>query len=363
MHEIPRRLGVSEALDAAVATVVEAHSTFCSRRPATTRGLLLYSKALSNLRASLDDVGTACSNETLCAVMILMACQSLMGLNSGAWTGHSEGAIKLLKARGPPDPDDMFETELVMCVRAPALEGIFNEEIEMMLPDPPGSRYSEVSVLNIVSQTQSLIRRWSGPHGLGLGDATIVEDAKECYKVSQDAIEEWRAIATAMDASMELAKPQPLALVHEHARVHQYLGLLVAVTIILNCIVSVIDRDHCAKLIRERTALIFDKCGSLGGIAVKVVDCLSTSQLLSPPGSKITAPLQDTKLDEFDDIRIKRRTPNWMSSTTFASSAVDPGPEQSVSHDRAKQWKEAEQHGWRGEQTLGWGADPEMMSA
>jgi len=75
MHEIPRRLGVSEALDAAVATVVEAHSTFCSRRPATTRGLLLYSKALSNLRASLDDVGTACSNETLCAVMILMACQ------------------------------------------------------------------------------------------------------------------------------------------------------------------------------------------------------------------------------------------------------------------------------------------------
>jgi len=101
----------------------------------------------------------------------------------------------------------------------------------------------------------------------------------------------------------------------------------------------------------------------LGGIAVKVVDCLSTSQLLSPPGSKITAPLQDTKLDEFDDIRIKRRTPNWMSSTTFASSAVDPGPEQSVSHDRAKQWKEAEQHGWRGEQTLGWGADPEMMSA
>ncbi|KAK1082526.1 hypothetical protein LTR33_003863 [Friedmanniomyces endolithicus] len=190
-----------------------------------------------------------------------------MGLNSGAWTGHSEGAIKLLKARGPPDPDDMFETELVMCVRAPALEGIFNEEIEMMLPDPPGSRYSEVSVLNIVSQTQSLIRRWSGPHGLGLGDATIVEDAKECYKISQDAIEEWRAIATAMDASMELAKPQPLALVHEHARVHQYLGLLVAVTIILNCIVSVIDRDHCAKLIRERTALIFESLALVEGVA------------------------------------------------------------------------------------------------
>ncbi|KAK0251653.1 hypothetical protein LTS09_013343 [Friedmanniomyces endolithicus] len=267
MHEIPRRLGVNKALDAAVATVVEAHSSFCSRRPATTHGLLLYSQALSSLRASLDDVGTACSNETLCAVMVLMACQSLMGLNSGAWTGHSEGAIKLLKARGPPDPDDMFETELVMCVRAPALEGIFNEDIEMMLPDPPGSRYSEISALNIVSQTQSLIRRWSRPHGLGLGDTTIVEDAKECYKISQDAIEEWRAIATAMDASMELTKPQPLALVHEHARVHQYLGLLVAVTIILNCIVSVIDPDHSAKLVRQRTGLIFESLALVEGVA------------------------------------------------------------------------------------------------
>ncbi|KAK1823424.1 hypothetical protein LTR12_002053 [Friedmanniomyces endolithicus] len=199
--------------------------------------------------------------------MILMACQSLMGLNSNAWSGHSEGAVKLLKARGPPDPDDMFETELVMCVRAPALEGIFNEEIEMMLPDPPGSRYSEVSVLNIVSQTQSLIRRWSRPHGLGLGDATIVEDANECYKISQDAIEEWRAITKAMDARLTLAKPQPLILVHEHARVLQYLGLLIAVTIIMNCIVSVIDRDHSAQLIRERTALILESLALVESVA------------------------------------------------------------------------------------------------
>ncbi|KAK0773747.1 hypothetical protein LTR02_003885 [Friedmanniomyces endolithicus] len=263
MHEIPRRLGVNKALDAAVATVVEAHSSFCSRRPASTRGLLLYSVALSNLRASLDDVGTACSNETLCAVMVLMACQSLMGLNNGAGSGHSEGAIKLLKARGPPNPDDMFETELVMC----QLEGIFNEEIEMMLPDPPGSRYSEVSVLNTVSQTQGLIRRWSGPHGLGIGDATIVEDAKEFYKISQDAIEEWRAITKAMDQRMTLAKTQPLVLVHEHARLHQYLGLLIAVTIILNCIVSAIDRDHSATLTRERTALILESLALVEGVA------------------------------------------------------------------------------------------------
>ncbi len=50
-----------------------------------------------------------------------------MGLNNGAGSGHSEGAIKLLKARGPPNPDDMFETELVMCVRAPAV---------FLFPDP-----------------------------------------------------------------------------------------------------------------------------------------------------------------------------------------------------------------------------------
>ncbi|TKA69426.1 hypothetical protein B0A55_07629 [Friedmanniomyces simplex] len=138
------------------------------------------------------------------------------------------------------------------------LEGIFNDKIKVSAADTQEFEQAAGPMLHIISQTQNLIRLWAMARGQTLGDASVVEDAHECYRKSMDAIEEWRAIARAMDARMAATKPQSAVLVQAHAGVHRYLGLLVGVTIILNCVVSVIDCECSATLCRDRTALILE---------------------------------------------------------------------------------------------------------
>ncbi|TKA70769.1 hypothetical protein B0A55_05472, partial [Friedmanniomyces simplex] len=167
--------------------------------------------------------------------------------------------MQLLEARGPHNPDDPFESQLIMVVRAPVhLEGIFNAKIKVSAADTQEFEQAAGPVLHIISQTQDLIRRWAMARGQTLGDANVVEDAHECYRKSTDAMEEWRAITRAIDARMAATKPQSAVLVQAHAGVHRYLGLLVGVTIILNCVVSVIDCECSATLCRDRTALILE---------------------------------------------------------------------------------------------------------
>lgn len=75
--EVPRRLGINPALDAASDSLVAAHANLCSNgRFVPQHGVMLkYSKALSALRDALNDPDTAQTPETLCAIMILMIVQ------------------------------------------------------------------------------------------------------------------------------------------------------------------------------------------------------------------------------------------------------------------------------------------------
>jgi hypothetical protein len=72
---IPQRLGVNEALDAAVDALVTAHQTFAACKEITVSSLTKYSRALSALRRCLDDPLTAGTSETLCAVSVLLLVQ------------------------------------------------------------------------------------------------------------------------------------------------------------------------------------------------------------------------------------------------------------------------------------------------
>lgn len=72
---IPSRLGRNPALDASIATLVEAYSSMCRRSGASQSALNKYSHALVELRRTLDDPVEACSSETLCATMILCMTQ------------------------------------------------------------------------------------------------------------------------------------------------------------------------------------------------------------------------------------------------------------------------------------------------
>jgi hypothetical protein len=73
---VPQRLGRSAALDAAAKVVVAAHSNHCIGRNRVSLGALVeYSRALKQLVLALDDVSTAQSLETLCAINLLLISQ------------------------------------------------------------------------------------------------------------------------------------------------------------------------------------------------------------------------------------------------------------------------------------------------
>lgn len=74
--EVPRRLGVNVALDAAASALVACHLRFSTGiKEPSVQELTKYSFALSQLRSSLNDPVVAASANTLCAVMLLMICQ------------------------------------------------------------------------------------------------------------------------------------------------------------------------------------------------------------------------------------------------------------------------------------------------
>jgi hypothetical protein len=73
---LPQRLGRSAALDAAANATIAAHSSYCSSRHLVSPNtLVVYSRALTQLRLDLNEVVTAQSLETLCAVKLLLICQ------------------------------------------------------------------------------------------------------------------------------------------------------------------------------------------------------------------------------------------------------------------------------------------------
>jgi hypothetical protein len=76
LEHVPQRLGRSAALDAAARVVIAAHCSHCiSRRRVSPDLLVDYARALTQLRLALDDIVTAQSLETLCAIKLLLVSQ------------------------------------------------------------------------------------------------------------------------------------------------------------------------------------------------------------------------------------------------------------------------------------------------
>ena len=73
LEDIPRHLGLNEALDTAADALVTAYGQLRTTGQATNElGLRKYSRALRALRDCLAEPQKACMTETLCAVTILM---------------------------------------------------------------------------------------------------------------------------------------------------------------------------------------------------------------------------------------------------------------------------------------------------
>ncbi|TVY80299.1 hypothetical protein LSUE1_G003918 [Lachnellula suecica] len=134
MEDIPKRIGTNEALDTAVEALVSSHASLGSHRSggslALSEGLMKYSRALKTLRFYLDDFEKARTAETLCAVMLLLICQSFLGTYRNRWSSHGEGAARILKARAYYNRHDDFECKLILSLRGPVLfEAICNTRI------------------------------------------------------------------------------------------------------------------------------------------------------------------------------------------------------------------------------------------
>lgn len=76
LAEIPKRLGINPALDAAAASLVAAHEDYCLGLEVPRRRTMgMYSRALGAVRTALGNEVQARSSEVLAAVMVLSICQ------------------------------------------------------------------------------------------------------------------------------------------------------------------------------------------------------------------------------------------------------------------------------------------------
>ncbi|EED17351.1 conserved hypothetical protein [Talaromyces stipitatus ATCC 10500] len=192
MFEILRHMNENEALDSAVDALVCAHTNFCTRSDISVETLSSYSRALRSLRKCLDDPTKAGTSETLCAVMLLLICQNLNGSEGQRWSGHCEGAAKILKARSFTKPQDDFEQQLLLSLRGCVLfEGFFNEKIELdpqqwtfLVGNELDAKLPEGQLMQYLAHVPNILRRARAATG-EREIAILRAETKPMYEASQ----------------------------------------------------------------------------------------------------------------------------------------------------------------------------------
>lgn len=142
LEDVPKRLGTNHALDAAVSALTAAHADYClhfqERSGAISVGTLqLYGNAMRAMRTAVGSTATAFSPETLCAIYLLLICQSFIGHEKG-WaektclSSHSVGALQILRQMNSGRTQDEFEKALILSMRGHILiESLLNSHVQL----------------------------------------------------------------------------------------------------------------------------------------------------------------------------------------------------------------------------------------
>ncbi|KAK8008200.1 hypothetical protein PG991_010751 [Apiospora marii] len=131
LEMVPPRLGTNAALDNSARALVRAHQDACLGRPAAEQSLASYALAIRTLSRCLDDLDTAPSTETVCAIIMVMMCQVLNGMSLKDATSHADGGARLLGLRlASGRPLDGFGTAVRSHVRGMTwLQALWRREL------------------------------------------------------------------------------------------------------------------------------------------------------------------------------------------------------------------------------------------
>ncbi|KAL4769975.1 hypothetical protein BDW60DRAFT_209606 [Aspergillus nidulans var. acristatus] len=266
---IPQRLGVNEALDAAVDALVTAHQTFAACKEITVSSLTKYSRALSALRRCLDDPLTAGTSETLCAVSVLLLVQHLLGPSDLRWTGHAEGAARILRARRSCAPRDDFERVLLLSLRGPVVglfqiylhaktddeqlfEGLFNPRIDLTPTEwtelvqnelDAGTPEGEM-LLNLSRVRDILSRVKTNEHGLA-GLLILQAEMRSLDIKTRKICDIFRAELHKIENPVQDSLPNPSGVPPTllHALTQRFYGLAITIALYMNYALGAITRD------------------------------------------------------------------------------------------------------------------------
>ncbi|KAJ4984708.1 hypothetical protein SVAN01_09822 [Stagonosporopsis vannaccii] len=115
IQEVPSRIGHSPALDAAVAVLINTHTSLMYKQTSNdVVGINLYLRAIKTLQSCLEDPREGMSTNTLCASVLLGLVEALAGPRKGnRYLAHVGGAGRLMELQGPRQFDDSFAKEIL----------------------------------------------------------------------------------------------------------------------------------------------------------------------------------------------------------------------------------------------------------
>ncbi|KAJ5225863.1 hypothetical protein N7468_007088, partial [Penicillium chermesinum] len=254
LEDVPRRLGTNEALDRAIDVLTTSHNDVCNGRVGTVGALAKYSHALRTLSVYVEDPRHAQDSNTLCAVMVLLIAQMFLGGSSQIWSGHTEGAAQILRARRSFGPRDEFEKKLFMSLRGSVLfEGLFNDRICLsdnewndLVRSDADQNTPEGRILLLLTQGPSIIGRGRAILECSTDSTSLRDEVWTIYQTCKTELSELKRRWIESDfASFDLTSiPQ-----HKVSYVSPFLashyertyGIGLMVTLVFNCMLSALS--------------------------------------------------------------------------------------------------------------------------
>ncbi|KAJ5843857.1 hypothetical protein EN45_093460 [Penicillium chrysogenum] len=264
LEDVPRRLGSNEALDRAVDALTTAHASFCTRQPVRAEALAKYSRALKTLRVYLDDPLQASASNTLCAVMILLICQTFIGNPGQMVSGHAQGAASILHARKKFGPRDDFERKLFLSLRGSVLfEGLYNEAIDLspeewdaLVENDYDQNQPEAQILRCLARAPVLMKRGRRAIRDGEDLTPLTMEVRPIYEKCKLILAQLKARTVEYETSelSTMTENFMARILRAHyLRTH---GIGLAITIVFNCILQALDPSDYSCIIESKSLVI-----------------------------------------------------------------------------------------------------------